>query len=519
MGAGGAVLESFSKSGGVASEEPLASAVGLGILLRGGNAVDAAVAVSFALSVVAPHLGGVGGDFFSLVMTPGGRVYFFNGSGQAPARLTPELLEGLGYREAPSRGPLAPTVPGMVGGLYLMWRRLGSLEWRDLVEPAIRLAGEGFPVPPSLAAAIGEHKELLGIDPGSRATYLEGLEARPGGPARLPGLARLLEGVAEDPWFLYRGEPAERIEEYLSERGGVLASSDMRAYEPVESEPLSLDYRGWRLWEMPPNSQGATSLHILAILERVGAPIPRRPLERVPLLVAASLPAYRFRDREIGDPRYMRVKPWELVSDSLLDRLAGEAPGQPPPCKNRSQAGGGDTTFYIVVDADGMVVAGIQSLFYHFGSGVTEPTYQLTLNGRVNGFTLERGLPNTLAPGKRPLHTLSALVAESPEGEVAVMGSSGGHFRPQQHALLATSIIDHGMSPGEAVAAERVLWKPYTCELVADEGIEEVPGMPPGYRVTHGRTGVAAAALRVAGGYWILATDPRGDGYPYIAPS
>lgn len=506
-------LEAHTAGGFVASEEPLASWSGAAVLARGGNAVDAAVAVSLSLAVVAPHLGGVGGDFFALVRTPDGVIRFFNGSGHAPRGLTRDLLVSRGYTEPPGRGPLSPTVPGMIDGLHLMWRRLGSMEWGSLVEPAVRLASRGFPAPPSYVAALERLSGELARDPGSRETYLARGIPSVGEPVRFPGLARLLEMISEDPRSFYDGEPAERIEEYIHSRGGVLSAGDLAVYRAEEGDPVGVESGGWRLWEMPPNTQGITTLHIIKILEAFN--VPRDPLERIPAILAASREAYRVRDEELGDPRHMRLTPEELLSEEFIEKLREKASRGLPGAPGARGAGvEGDTTFFIVADGEGTLVAGIQSLFYHFGSMVTEPVFQVTLNGRAQGFTLREGLPNTLEPGKKPLHTLSALIAER-DGEVVALGSSGGHFRPQQHALLFTSIAVHGMSVGEAVSAPRALWPPWSDRIVVDPGFEGAVRPPSGYRVEAGRTGVAAAA-RLKGGVWEVATDPRGDGYPLV---
>ncbi len=506
------ILEAHTIGALVATEEPLASWSGAAILASGGNAVDAAVAVSLTLSVVIPHLGGIGGDFFALVRTPDGRVYFFNGSGYAPKGLTRELLLSKGYKQVPGRGPLSPTVPGMVDGLYLMWRRLGSLEWRSLVEPAARLASRGFPAPPSYVRALSALAGELSSDPGSRETYLASGIPSVGDTVRFPGLARLLEMVAEDPRSFYEGEPAEKLEEYLQSRGGVMTAGDLAEYKAEEGNPLSASFAGWKLWEMPPNTQGITTLHMLKILE--GSDLPRDPLARLPLMLAAAHAAYRVRDELVGDPRYMKHSVDELLSDEFIQALREEARRHGLAIPGGRPGSSGDTTFFIVVDREGMIVAGIQSLFYPFGSMVTEPTFQVTLNGRAQGFTLREGLPNTLEPGKKPLHTLSALIAERDE-EVVALGASGGHFRPQQHALLFTSIAVHGMSVGEAVSAPRALWAPWTDRIVVDPGFEEAVRPPRGYRVEPGRTGVAAA-VHFKRGVWAAATDPRGDGYPLV---
>ena len=196
------------RGGVVASEHPLASLVGVKVLERGGSAVDAAVAVSFALAVLQPHLGGIGGDFFALLRSANGRVRFVNGSCGAPSKLTPELVRSRGFSRVPERGPLSINVPGMVEGLHLLWRMGGRLEWAELVRPAIELASKGFPASNGLARAIQAYRGLLEADRGSRETYLV-VEPRPAAVARFPGLARLLELVAEDPRSFYEGEPSQ----------------------------------------------------------------------------------------------------------------------------------------------------------------------------------------------------------------------------------------------------------------------------------------------------------------------
>ena len=532
--------------GVVASEVAAASGVGAAVLAAGGNAVDAAVATSLALAVTVPHLGGVGGDFFMLYRDPDGRVHYVAGNGQAPRLLSRDLLLGLGWREVPERGPLSPVVPGMLGGLYEAWRRFGAMEWRDLVEPAARLAQEGFPAPESLARAVEANRECLSRDRGSRV-YLavEG----PGSPVRLPGLAALLRGVAEDPWFLYRGEPAEALESYMASVGGLIDTSDLRSYRPEIGEPLRGEAFGATVYETPPPTQGATALHLMYLaeeaLEAAGVERPG-PAEAALAVLASARDAYLVRDTLIGDPRYMEVSPWELADRSRLPSLierartavgASEAPG-----------GGGDTTFFAVADPEGGIVAGIQSLFYPFGSCVTEPRFTITLNNRARGFTLAGGLPRTLRPGAKPLHTLSAVIAEAGEtvrprprgarGEgpaVVALGTSGGHYRPQMHAYFAALALAGGLGPLEAINADRILWNPETGALVYEGGMRRLAeclltgqGCPkgleglaarardslkPGKAVEAPALGVASSvdyARGYAGGY----TDRRGEGVP-----
>ncbi len=497
--------------GVVASEEPLASYAGARILEAGGNAVDAAIAVSFTLAILVPHLGGLGGDFFALIATPNGGVEALNGSGRSPRRLSIELLEDKGFKAIPERGPLSIVVPGMVGALYEMWRRYGVLEWSRVLEIPVRIAREGFPAPPSLVNAVKLYSGVLSIDEGSRFTYLN---PPPDlwKPYRFKGLSLLLERIALDPRSFYDGDIAEAIVDYVSGKGGLLELEDLRSYKPDWVKPLKTSYKGWVLYEIPPNSQGVTTLHIMKLLEEKAAAADPHSIDRFKSIVDVAIPCYRWRDLNIGDPDHMRIGVDELLSQRVLEDIKRAV---------HTSTGGslaqqdGDTTFYAVADRDGMVVAGIQSLFYPFGSAVTEPRFQVTLNNRAVGFTLERGLPNTLAPSKRPLHTLSALIMmDEKSGRIVAVGASGGHFRPQLHAIFATNIVDYSMSLEEAVNSPRAAWDWSTRRLVVERGVK---GSIEGEHVTIERLGVANAVEvlgKVRGG----ATDVRGDGIPIALP-
>ncbi len=490
----------WSKRAAVATEEPHASSVAADIIRGGGNAVDAAIAASFTLAVTIPHLGGLGGDFFALVKDPNDRVYFMNGSGYSPAGLE---AEG-GHR---LRGPEAITVPGMVAGLYRLWKVLGSLDWAELVSPAIKLAREGFPASRTLAEGIRAAEGKLAADPGSRQTYLVA-EVVEGSLIRFPGLAKALELIAEDPRSFYEGAIAEAMAEYASSRGSPLNLDDLRSYDAEEGQPLITTYRGWVIYEMPPNTQGATALHILKLLE--GLEPPKNPLggERVKAVLEAARPAYAWRDLNLGDPRYMSVPVTKLLSDRVLKeiRRLGNAP----------RAGGvGDTTYFAVATADGYLVSAIQSLYHPFGSGVTEPRYQITLNDRGSCFDPRPGLPNSVGAKKKPLHTLSAIIMGK-EGAWFALGASGGHLRPQQHAVFVTNIVDYGMRFDEAINAPRFAWDPESGELLIEDGVKPttLPWVRGVRRVR--RVGVAnAAALlgKVVG----ASTDKRGVGVPAIA--
>jgi len=472
---------------GVASEHPLATLAGVSVLEQGGSAVDAAVAVSLMLAVTQPHLGGVGGDFFALVKEAGGAVKFVDGGGPAPSNLE----RGLVGSRVPEDGPLSVTVPGMIEGLYRMWLEWGIMPWEDLVAPAIAVAERGFAVHDELKRAIRVHGERIARDPGSRAL----LEALSGRVARLRGLARLLRLIAGNPREFYEGDPARRIADYVASRGGALSREDLASYRASIREPVEATAWGCRLYEAPPPTQGVTGLHMIVLLEELygerGTPEPFSR-ERAEMLLEAARIAYAARDALLGDPRFMHASVKEILS-------LREPPGPP------REGGGGDTTFFTVSDGE-LLVAGIQSLYWHFGSGVTEPYYMVTLNNRAKDFTLEEGHPNRLGPGRRPRHTLSALIAGCGPRSLA-LGASGGNYRPQQHALLFTNIAAHGMSLSESINAPRLLWDPASGKVI-HEGWDypgEVLAWP------NRRAGVAAGAALEDGVIGVY-EDPRGVG-------
>ncbi len=489
----------YSLRGVVASEHPLATLAGIEVLEEGGNAVDAAVATSLALAVVLPHLGGLGGDFFALARVNGDTIYI-DGSGPAPRKLTPELVESRGYREMPRYGPLTVTVPGMVDALWRMWEQAGRLEWGRLVEPAIRIARDGFAASPSLVKAVDRMWSHLSQDPGASRAYSQLHGKQPGAPVYFKGLAEALRRIEEDPRDFYEGDLAREIAGYIAERGGVLSIEDLAEYRAGVGSPLSITYRGCTVSEMPPPTQGLTTLHILMKLATVDPPEDPRGRDRASLILEASRIAYSIRDRYITDPRYMPLSAEDLLDPSILD--GAQQLGGP--------WGDGDTTYFAVADRWGNIVSGIQSLYHHFGSQLATRPSCIPLNNRGSDFTLRRDHVNRLEPGKRTLHTLSAVLLDC-RGTYAI-GTSGGHYRPHQHAQLITNIVDYGMDPQDAVEHPRMLIDFQGARIMVEEGIE--PPEAPGFKVERlpypSRTGVAAMVY--TGGYRSGHSDIRGDG-------
>ncbi len=484
-----------TRYGGAVSENPLATKIGIDVLEAGGNAVDALVAMSYAITVTLPHLGGIGGDFYAMICGPSGETIIVNGSGYSSSAITPDYLENLGYKNVPERGGLSVTVPGLVDGTWLLWSREGTLDWRELLAPAIKLAGDGFPLPYTLAEAVKDNK-------GELSRYRESWElykdlSTPGATARFPGLARLLRELSVDHRFFYEGELADRISEAVKRWGGLLSPGDMASYHASMAEPVEMEYYGWKILEMPPNTQGVTTLLILRLLEQTEAP------HSIWELIDAYKIAYYVRDNYLGDPRYMTHAPSQLISKEFITQLAEERR------IHNNTPSGSDTTFLAAVDSQGTIALGIQSLFHHFGSMVTEPHYQVTLHSRASCFTLKRGVPNTLGPRKLPLHTLSTVILENKAGIIGY-GLSAGHYRPQFHSQIAEKIARNGMDPLEAFNSPRLAWVPWTNKIIVDPGQGSSINAK-GYRVIEGRTGVGGV-IHYHDGVARIASDARGEG-------
>ncbi|MCE4615027.1 MAG: gamma-glutamyltransferase [Desulfurococcales archaeon] len=492
-----------TKSGGAASESPLASRIGADILGKGGNAVDAAVAVSYAITVALPHLGGIGGDFYAMIAEPNGSIRVVNGSGPSPAGLKRNLVIGNGYSKMPDTGGLSITIPGLVDSTWLMSRELGTLEWKELIDPSIIMASGGFPAPKTLVDSVNNLASTLGKYKGTWKVYSYITER--GMTVKFKGLAKLLSMIAEDHRVFYEGEPADKLVEAVNSNEGVFDPEDLASYRAYITEPIAIEYEDWTVWEMPPNTQGITTLHILKLLEDAPTEIESSTINR---LLQAYRIAYYIRDNYIGDPDYMQYKPVELLKDPFLNRVEQEA-------SNYALDRSGDTTFLITVDREGRIVLGIQSLFHHFGSLVTEPHYQIPLNSRAACFTLKPGVPNTVGPRKLPLHTLSTVLMEGKD-RIIGFGLSAGHYRPQFHAQIAKRIMDGGEDAVDALQAPRLAWAPWTNKIIVDmELASKLQGLQ-GYEVTTGRTGVGSI-VEVYNGDIRLATDRRGEGVPSAA--
>ncbi len=511
----------FGTKGAVACENPQSALAGIRILDAGGNAADACVAMAAAQAVLAPMTTGMGGDAFLLFYeAETGRVLGANGSGRAPRAATIEKLRARGLTEMPERGGLTVTVPGAVRLWEDAARSLGRLPLAELLEPARRLAEEGCVVAEVVARYWETGEDLLRKNEAATRTFLP--ENRVPGAGEVffqPDLARTLDAVIEGGAdAFYSGEIARRISTAVQEAGGYLSEEDLAAHETTWVEPISTDYRGIRVHEIPPPGQGIAALEMLNILEGYDlAALDPVSAERIHLEAEAKKLAFRDLHQKIGDPEFVEVPTGDLLpkeyAASLREQISlSHAAGSVEP------ALGSDTTYLCAVDAEGNGCSFINSLYMGFGSGIVADGTGVCLQNRGTSFSLEEGHPNALAPGKRPLHTIIPGLATRDGDLWATFGVMGGPMQPQGHTQLLINLLDYGMSPQEAVDHPRHFHHDGTLLVerrIPEAEIGKLRKM--GHRVEVGEnyvvpTGGAQLIRILERGVRACGSDPRKDG-------
>jgi len=471
--------EPVAARGMVATSNPIAATAGLEMLRRGGTAMDAAIATAACLTVMEPTSNGLGSDAFALVWDcpdPTARkepwsVRGYNGSGLSPAGLDP--ADYLGGGTIPRRGWKPVTVPGAVSLWVDAWRQHGRLPFADLLEPAIHHADEGFLVAPQTARywsraapAYADHAEW-------RSTFLfDGKPPTAGQLVRLPDHARTLRAIAESEGeAFYRGEIAEAIDAAARADGGSLRSSDLKDHRTLEVDPISVDYRGTRLHEIPPNGQGLAALVALGILRHFDLP-DLKPDDPASLHLQIEAVKLGFADahRHVADPRHVDRSPEELLAPDRLRRLADTIDPKQAQAFDAGIPKPGGTVYLSTADSEGRCVSLIQSNYTGFGSGVVIPGWGISMQNRGACFHLAEGHPNVVAPGKRPYHTIiPALTTPTPPNQVDVarqsepgglmtFGVMGGFMQPQGHVQVLARIRDHAQNPQAALDAPRFRW-------------------------------------------------------------
>ena len=448
----------------VVSDHPLASAAGAEVLKRGGNAVDAAITMAAVLAVVRPHMNGVGGDAFMLMHDARDRkTHALNGSGRAGSKATPALFADRKLTSVPSSGPMSVSVPGAVAAWADALNRFGTIKLAAALEPAIRYAEQGFPVSERLAADFAEEARKVSRDPELARIFMPG--GKPpevGSLLRQPELAATLRAIARGGSNeLYRGDLARKIVSFLEKEGGLLTADDLARHTSTWQEPISHEYRGFRVLAFPPNTQGVTLLQQLAAgsLFDLGT-LGHNSEAYLHTLVGISALAYEDRDRHVADPDFAKVPIDRLLSPAHARLIADSVRRNPrviaPSPERPSRDGNGDTIYLCVVDKDGNAVSYIQSLFASFGSGRMVPGTGIVLHNRGALFSLDESHPNIVAPGKRPFHTLSPAMVLRPDKSLAmVLGSPGGDGQPQTVTQVINNILTFGMTPQQAVEAPR----------------------------------------------------------------
>jgi gamma-glutamyltranspeptidase / glutathione hydrolase len=451
----------IAQQGIVATSHTLASQAGAQILARGGSAVDAAIAANAVLALVEPMMDSIGGDLFVLYWdAKTGKLSGLNASGPAPRALTPEFLAGHDIKKMPRDGIHSVTVPGVVDGWAKMHHRYGRLPWKDLFQSAIAYAERGFPVTEMIheAWAGTEWIKVAEAGPGSANIFLPGGKAPQVGQIfRNPDFARALRILADKgPDAFYKGEIAAAILKTSERLGGTMTAQDLASYSAEWVAPISIDYRGWRVYELPPNSQGMAALEMLNIMETEPASTegPSSAAEMHKRIEAMKL-AYSDLRRYDGDPRSSAVPVAALLSKDYARKRAALI----DPLKANCEVAAGEpveghTTYLAVVDRDGNIASWIQSVAGVFGSGVTVDGMGFLLHNRGGAFSLDPKSPNVLAGGKRPFHTIIPAFME--RGDVHIgFGIMGGPNQPLAHAQFVSDIVDYGMNVQHALEAPR----------------------------------------------------------------
>ncbi len=456
--------ETVARNGIVATSHPLASQAGLDVLRSGGNAVDAAIAANAMLGLVEPMSCGIGGDLFAIYWdAKTQKLYGLNASGRSPARMTRALFAERGLEEIPIAGPLSWTVPGCVSGWQALAQRFGSRPLGDLLQPSIAAADVGFPVTPIIAGYWQGAAEALAESPETAATYLVDGKRAPvtGEVFRNPALANTYRSLAKsNGQSFYDGDVAEAIADFSSRVGGLIEAEDLASHRPQWVQPVSTNYRGFEVWELPPNGQGIAALQMLNVLEPFDLSqfSPGHP-DYLHLLVEAKKLAFADRAKYYADMDFADVPVGELISKAYArrqaarintDRALNDVPAGDP------RLVAGDTVYLSVVDKDRNCCSLIQSIYYGFGSKLAIEALGFAMQNRGALFALDADHANRLEPGKRPFHTIIPAMVTRGGQPYFCFGVMGGDMQPQGHVQVLVNLIDFGLNVQAAGDAARV---------------------------------------------------------------
>ena len=510
----------LAEHGMVCTSHPLASQIGLDILKQGGNAIDAAIAANAALGLMEPTGCGVGGDLFAIVWdAKTQKLYGLNGSGRSPKSMSLDTLKAMGLEKIPAYGPLPVSVPGAVDGWTSLHDKFGSMPLKKILAPAIGYAEEGFPVTELIGYYLGSIDRFSRMGyPNIKETYYEpngGQRPKNGDRYRNPALADTYRAIAKKGREgFYEGEVAQTITTFIKEQGGFLSLEDLSSHHSQWVEPVSVNYRGYDVWELPPNGQGIAALQLLNILENKDfSEVRWGSEEHLHLFTEAKKRVFEDRAKYYADMDMAEVP----VEALLSKEYAAENFNELKPYASTYDAGeisAGETIYLTVADKDGNMISLIQSNYRGMGSGMVPPGLGFMLQDRGELFSLEEGYNNTYEPGKRPFHTIIPAFITKDGAPLMSFGVMGGDFQPQGHAQIVMNMVDYGMNVQEAGDAPR--WdhsggsSPVTGPSTDKGEIHVESGIP--YETVRGLMGrghKVGFARGIYGGYQAIYRDPE----------
>ena len=510
----------LAEHGMVCTSHPLASQIGLDILKQGGNAIDAAIAANAALGLMEPTGCGVGGDLFAIVWdAKTQKLYGLNGSGRSPKSMTLDTLKAMGLEKIPAYGPLPVSVPGAVDGWTSLHDKFGSMPLKKILAPAIGYAEEGFPVTELIGYYLGSIDRFSRMGyPNIKETYFDpngGKRPKNGDRYRNPALADTYRAIAKKGREgFYEGEVAQTITSFIKEQGGFLSLEDLSSHRSQWVEPVSVNYRGYDVWELPPNGQGIAALQLLNILENKDfSEVRWGSEEHLHLFTEAKKRVFEDRAKYYADMDMAEVP----VEALLSKEYAAENFNELKPYASTYDAGeisAGETIYLTVADKDGNMISLIQSNYRGMGSGMVPPGLGFMLQDRGELFSLEEGYNNTYEPGKRPFHTIIPAFITKDGAPLMSFGVMGGDFQPQGHAQIVMNMVDYGMNVQEAGDAPR--WdhsggsSPVTGPSTDKGEVHVESGIP--YETVRGLMGrghKVGFARGIYGGYQAIYRDPE----------
>lgn len=453
--------EVIATHGMACTSQPLATQAAIDILKSGGNAIDAAIAANAVLGLVEPTGNGIGGDLFAIVWdAKSSKIYGLNASGRSPKSLSLKYFLDNNYTKIPATGPLPVSVPGCVDGWFELHNKFGSISMKEILEPAIRYAREGFPLTELIAFYWQSNARYLSRFPNFADIYMPGGKApKKGEIFKNPALANTLEKIGnEGRDVFYKGEIAKTISNFMKEQGGFLSYEDLASHSAEWVEPVSINYRGYDIWELPPNGQGIAALEILNFLKGFDiASMGFGSAEYIHYFTEAKKLAFEDRAKYYADPAFNKINYTDLLSEeyaaqrrNLIQSDRAALRYDPGNIEN------GNTIYLTVADGDGNMVSLIQSNYRGMGSGMCPPGLGFTLQDRGELFALEEGHYNVFEPGKRPFHTIIPAFITKDGKPLISFGLMGGAMQPQGHAQIVVNLVDFGMNLQEAGDAPRI---------------------------------------------------------------